>query len=1476
MRIGITAFFRGSAFSGSLPQVAVYLSRVLTGLGHEVEFVIPQDSDDWFIDCSGAALCPRVKLESGKNIQMYNLLIEVVWFLPPDIRLNLAQKTAMFYHYPPVFYDIEGSVYPLSALNRDFTGVDVIWSWAHFVKTDLDYLAFLSRKPVFTLPYLWDPVFSDLYLKDNPIVVGSGDHEVVICESNESNTSNCTLPLTILSEIYKQKPVKLSVLNSDQLIQRPFFVNNILKNLNVEQTDISGNFRKRIRLPDLLRSPTVIISHQRWRPIKYMLLDALYLGIPIIHNCEMIKDISGGQFYTLNRIGQAIKGWNTITGGQKITGNNRSILLSRFGPKPDSIVALLEKSVEYVKPVKGQIQLAFFDMWVDFQPLYNTIVSALIARGISVDINQESPNLIIFGPFGSENTKEKWSGVRKIFYTGESLKPLIRSDVVLNIGFRRNITADYFRFPLWMIELNWFNVNPTLCKNPVPFSLDLLNQKPEKRSKFCAFVASNPVSVQRNTLYNIISRYKKIDSAGKLFSNMDSIEGGLGGAGGQEKKVEFYKGYKFVLACENSSSNGYATEKILHAKLAGCIPIYWGDPVIDLDFNPSAFINASSFTSEEALLDRIKMIDENDEEWLKIAASPLIRDLDKCRERLNSLADVITKVSVLKEVDESHVSYEAFSALINSENSIVVATTDKAVTAYPMKELNNTATNVIVTCCNHKFVICAIKLVLSSDVPVYIWGLNLSAEDKRLLNKAGGIVLDLDTSWNPNGWSDFWSIEHYAWKPLVISMSSKMFRKDTNILYLDSGIEITNSLSDIWSKIGNNDVFVLEMEEHKMKMWSHPTFCSILKMTEDELNAPQYSANIVGFKAGGKYDSMFYECFQLACQKAIVSGKKWHQYSPVCFGHRHDQSILSLLGYRSSVIANSLCDFVGEKSKNNSKRLGLPFYVHRGLWKFVAPIAENIEEVFVINLEHRKDRLEKFYGAHPFLKDYVYRVDAFHGNKLILDKNMVDLFRNNDFKWKKGVIGCALSHYKLWTELNNSELSNSYLILEDDVVLDPEFLYKWRAIAHLMPSDTDIVFLGGVLPPNKHALPAFTEPVNSAFAKVKMMQLGASMRRYFHFCTYSYIITKQGAKKLCKLIEEKGIFTSIDHMMVNHGDSLLNIYFTTPLLAGCFQDQDPVYQNADFNDFNRVDKFDSEIWNNVEHFSVGEIESIRSNTINFVYFDELQKNCIEQQWLEEIFSKKIVWVDASSVKEPGYYVIYYQHTTAVAIIEGWVNRHLDCNLVLFHASDENCSADVSIYKHSAIKTVFRNYWRPECISDKVIHLPLGYLNDTCRDSRELNRIYTWSFAGAMDRKGRSEQLQSLCQAVPNHKIHCTKTWNSPDNLGKSDYVKMLRQSKIVPALAGFYNVESYRFYEALENGAIPIIPLDEKNSYTNIFGGSLNPPLLAMKDMNMLGSVVSMLEANNKVLATVQLDLANWWTGYKLYLKKLIESRVCT
>ena len=1513
MRIGVTTVFKGSAFSNSLPQVALYLAKALKDAGHDVSFLTPSESEDWFTDCLDLAnLMPRIKLVNGTRIETFNFVIEVVWFLPLEIRKQIGQKIVMFYHHSPVFYDIENSVYPVTTMVRDFNGVDAIWTWSNFVETDYKYLEFISRKPVFKCPFFWNPVLLDSYIKEAAIpswtLSKKGSGKIIICESNESNTSNCTIPMVILSEIYKKDPTQdWLVLNSEKLITREFFINNIFKNLHIySRPDLSGNFIKRVRLPDLCREPNYIISHQRWRPIKYMLLDALYLGIPLIHNSELLKDVPGGQwFYNLNRIGQALSCWDRIVQDERPNLQVvRSSLLKCWGPQLglEAMSNLLKSTIEYVKPVivvRASIRVAFFDMWAEFQPQYNLFMESFLHNGFVVANDQLDPTIIIFGPFGNENANQKWKHVPKVFYTGENVVPVVREDVVLNIGFSRSNTDKYIRMPNWFLELNWYkNPQSELVKNPLPFTLDLLSKSVDVRSKFCIFVTSNPTSVHRNTLFNTICRYKNIDSAGALFNNCAQIPGGPGGSGGQKSKVEFYRNYKFALVCENSENSGYVTEKLLHAKLAGCVPIYWGDPQVALEFNKDSFINVADYSSLDALLTVIADIDKDSAKWLNIATKPLLDadGISKCKALLTAVATAIAGV----KLSTVHSAPSAIVSAASASASASASGPKTNILPYKITPITDVEPRVVVTCCNSKFIDSALRLIKSSSVPVYIWVWDVDFFDVKKLKQAGAkMVIPLDTTWNPQ-WADFWNPQFYAWKPLVLVLANTVLPKGTMALYLDSGIEIVGSLDSIWANV--EPLFVCEMKEHKMKTWSHPTFCSLLNLTAEELDKAQLSANIVGFKCDSSSvaATVFSQTLSNACNPNIISGLKWNKYSDVCLGHRHDQSILSLMCMRNNIVAKSLDDFAGWKSYDDTIKAGVSLYVHRGKWQkeqseqaqavAVASISQtvktetgkteactskpltNIRESHVVNLLYRKDRLDKFWSNQPYLQGLCKPLVAVNGRDLVLTKEICYLFRQNDFKWKKSVMGCALSHYNLWTSIASSSGSDNILVLEDDALLVPDFASKWNAIASSAPSDADIIFLGGVLPPNKPALPMITEPVNSNFAKVRKNKLFGSDRRYFHFCTYSYIISVAGAKKLCKIIEEKGIFTSADHMLVNHGDDLLNIYFTTPLLAGCVQDNDPIYQNADFNNFNRVDKFDSEIWNNTDTFSNQDIAACSYPPLNVVYFeDEQQKQCIDSEWLAEIFQRNFVWLPASSSASASasgsQVLLYYQHTTPVSVIEGWINRNMDRSIFLLHASDESCKADVSIYKHPGIKAVFRNYWRPECIASNVIHLPLGYLNKKGSSAPVMlssQRPVTWCFAGAMDRNNRQSVIGTLQKSQPNNKVHLTPTWGSTENLAADKYVDMIRESKCVPCLDGFFNIESYRFYEALEHGAIPIVSTDVNKSYSNILCGC---PLIEVADWS--SDFMSGISWDSK-----QNEMGLWWFSFKNGLRKLISDKL--
>lgn len=143
----------------------------------------------------------------------------------------------------------------------------------------------------------------------------------------------------------------------------------------------------------------------------------------------------------------------------------------------------------------------------------------------------------------------------------------------------------------------------------------ILNQK----TKFCNFMYSHPF-LERDQLYRAISLYKKVDALGLRFHNSEFQATGY--ANHWKETTVLRDPYKFTIAAENGYYNGLTTEKILTAFQANSIPIYWGNPSINNDFNPKSFINASSFHKEKDLVEFIKEVDSDDSMWCRYICEP--------------------------------------------------------------------------------------------------------------------------------------------------------------------------------------------------------------------------------------------------------------------------------------------------------------------------------------------------------------------------------------------------------------------------------------------------------------------------------------------------------------------------------------------------------------------------------------------------------------------------------------------------------------------------------------------------------------------------------------------------------------------------------------------------------------------------------------------------------------------------------------
>jgi hypothetical protein len=165
----------------------------------------------------------------------------------------------------------------------------------------------------------------------------------------------------------------------------------------------------------------------------------------------------------------------------------------------------------------------------------------------------------------------------------------------------------HFRWPLFAHHIDYENAWQKLTKIRTKKEC---KQILESKKKFCCMVVSNGNAKDRIDFFYELSKYKQVDSGGKYLNN-------IGGA--ITNKMDFIKDYKFVLAFENSSYPGYTTEKIIQPFIVNSIPIYWGNPKIDLDFNPKAFLNATKLKTSQ-LINQIIQLDSNDELAIEMLA----------------------------------------------------------------------------------------------------------------------------------------------------------------------------------------------------------------------------------------------------------------------------------------------------------------------------------------------------------------------------------------------------------------------------------------------------------------------------------------------------------------------------------------------------------------------------------------------------------------------------------------------------------------------------------------------------------------------------------------------------------------------------------------------------------------------------------------------------------------------------------------
>jgi hypothetical protein len=289
-----------------------------------------------------------------------------------------------------------------------------------------------------------------------------------------------------------------------------------------------------------------------------------------------------------------------------------------------------------------------------------------------------------------------------------------------------------------------------------------------------------------------------------------------------------------------------------------------------------------------------------------------------------------------------------------------------------------------------------------------------------------------------------------------------------------------------------------------------------------------------------------------------------------------------------------------------------------------------------------------------------------------------------------------------------------------------------------------------------------------------------------------------------------------------------------------------------------------------------------TNTIPIFYLKTIKPTFLENDWLNSLFPKPIQWVPLESFNElieATNPVLLFQNIPGESslghIYSGFANglEKTGKQMTILHISDEFGTDPVDFYNSPAVKRVIRNYYRPNLPMEKVDIIPLGYANgrNSTTPTTPLfeSRPYLWSFAGSMDRPGRSQAIHAL-ERTGNFKLEDRPTWGDTPKLDANGYNQLNMQTKFVPCFNGFASLESYRLYEALEQGAIPIYVPDGKDTYAEVLGKN---PILSFPSWERASELLPTLAQNSAVMEDHRRILATWWQGKKAEFKDRLKTR---
>ena len=253
------------------------------------------------------------------------------------------------------------------------------------------------------------------------------------------------------------------------------------------------------------------------------------------------------------------------------------------------------------------------------------------------------------------------------------------------------------------------------------------------------------------------------------------------------------------------------------------------------------------------------------------------------------------------------------------------------------------------------------------------------------------------------------------------------------------------------------------------------------------------------------------------------------------------------------------------------------------------------------------------------------------------------------------------------------------------------------------------------------------------------------------------------------------------------------------------------------------------------------------------------------QWIYEILNKiKYDFIESeSNLKKEDILIIIDSSIEKKGELYSKLNL-LSSKIFLIHLGDETGEHDLSsIYKNC------NHVWRTFCSSkyfnnSNVTCIPIGYKSGVINTNN--NRKYKWAFTGTPHKSSRHDLLYQFSNINP---FFCHKTKKFDQNIISVDKMsEVLSSTEFMPCPNGFFHPETYRVYEALECGCIPIV----ENAYKYYDRLFPNNPFIKIDKWKDAKATVQGWDEHqiNKTREECQV----WWSKEKNNIQDFIKNKI--